>query len=110
MSDRLPEKRRFRPHFETEWERTKRETTHYYISAVIIAFGLFMVGGFAVAEGKRILNGDFNKLTYKMHEQLPKDAPIDSWLPDAWYASGIVLSAAMMGYGIYLRRNTRDPR
>lgn len=108
MPDRLPERRSPRRP-ETEWKRKVRELNHYYLSAAIIAFGLFMAGGFAVPEAERILDGKFNKLTYKMHSQIPEEVPIESPEQDIWYISGLASSLVMMGYGIHLRRSTRRP-
>lgn len=108
MTERLSG-RKSPQHFETEWKRKVREFNHYYLSAAIIAFGLFMGGGFAIPEAERILDGKFNKITYKMHSQIPEEIPIESPLQDIWYISGIASSLAMMGYGIHLRRSTRRP-
>lgn len=111
---------------ETRGHRRRRHFMHYYGAPLIMALGLFMAGSFGIPEGQRIIQGDFGKITdthemedlrsgdYKAATNPENKPPLANqtggWLLDFYLGSGFASASVMLGYGVYLRRNTRDRR
>lgn len=108
---------------ETRRQRIWRHFKYHVEAPFIMTLGLSAALVLGYGEGQRIIRGDFGKVTdpqemtqlisgeFNVVSNPNNQPPIDStggWLIDLYMGTGFVSGSAMLGYGIYLRRATRD--
>lgn len=109
---------------ETSGQRRRRQFVHYYGAPILMALGLFVGGSMGIPEAQRVIQGDFGKVTYRGQMEAlmsgdyqaatnPENKPplanqTGGWILDLYLGSGAAGGGVMIGYGVYLRRKTRD--